>query len=321
MKSPRAAWPAVALACTLAFDAHASCGAAFCMTNTDWYSQGVWTEPGTRFELRYETIDLDQPMNGRDKVAVGQIPRHHDEVETKNRNWIASIDHNFGNNWGVSLYLPWVDRDHLHIHNHHGEQIPEQWDFRELADVRVVGRYQFLPAKDDADQARAAGVLFGVKLPTGKYDVVNGEGEAAERTLQPGTGTTDLILGAYWHAQAPIDDSSWFAQIVGSAPLNSKDGFKPGNKLAIDLGYRYEATRDIGLTLQLNYLAKGRDSGVNAEPDDSGQRIVTLSPGINWAVTRDVQLYAFVQVPVYQAVNGVQLTADYAIAAGVGWRF
>jgi hypothetical protein len=321
MKAIRIALPCAAIACALALDTAASCGSAFCTTNTDWFAQGVYTGTGTRLDLRYESIDLNQPRAGRDKVSVGEIPRDHDEIETKNRNWIASIDHSFNEKFGVSLTLPFVDRNHQH-NGHEGEEtVLETWNFRDVGDIRVVGRYQFLTATGDPGGERIAGLLFGAKLPTGKQDVKNGDGETAERTLQPGTGTTDAILGAYWHGAAPIEDSSWFAQIVGSAALNTKDGFKPGNRLAIDLGWRYEATRDIGLTLQLNYLAKGRDSGANAEPDDSGQRIVTLSPGINWAVTRDVQLYAFVQVPIYQAVNGVQLTADYAVAAGIGWRF
>ena len=73
--------------------------------------------------------------------------------------------------------------------------------------------------------------------------------------------------------------------------------------------------------LQVNANFKGRDSGANAEPDDSGQRQVFVSPGASWNLTRDAQLYAFVQMPVYQAVNGVQLTAGWSALAGVSFRF
>lgn len=41
------------------------------MVNTSWNVQGVWTEPGARFDLRFEYIDQDQPMAGRRKVGVG----------------------------------------------------------------------------------------------------------------------------------------------------------------------------------------------------------------------------------------------------------
>jgi len=104
-------------------------------------------------------------------------------------------------------------------------------------------------------------------------------------------------------------------------PASSRDGYKPGRQVHVDGGIRYAATRDVGLMLQLNYHARGRDSGANAEPEDSGQRQVFVSPGISWNASRDVQLYAFLQLPVYQAVNGVQLTADKSALAGLSWRF
>jgi hypothetical protein len=305
----------------LALDASASCGAAFCLVNTDWSVQGAWVEPGVRFDLRYETIDLDQPRNGRDRVGVGQIPRHHDEVETKNQNVVASVDWNLAPAWGLSLSVPYVDRDHFHIHNHQGGKLEERWSFRELGDVSVQGRYEFFASRGDPAAPRSSGITLGVKLPTGKYDVKNGEGEEAERTLQPGTGTTDLLVGAYWHGAAPLADTSWFARAQAVVPMNSRAEFKPGKQLQLDAGMRWGMARDVGLMLQLNYHAKGRDSGANAEPEDSGQRMLFVSPGVSWNVSRDAQVYAFVQVPVYQDVNGVQLTASWSALAGVSWRF
>jgi hypothetical protein len=304
-----------------AFNAGASCGSAFCLVNTDWSSQGAWVEPGVRFDLRYETIDLDQPRSGRDRVAVGQIPRHHDEVETKNRNVVAAIDWNLAPAWGLSLSLPYVDRDHRHIHNHQGEHLLETWSFRELGDVRVLGRYEFFASREDVAAQRSAGLTFGVKLPTGRHDVANDEGELAERTLQPGTGTTDLLIGAYLHGAAPLADMSWFARVQAVVPMNSRDGYKPGKQLSVDGGVRYAVARDVGLMLQLNYLVKDRDGGAQAEPADSGQRQLFVSPGVSWNLSKNAQVYAFVQFPLHQSVNGVQLTADRSALAGVSWRF
>jgi len=316
----RAGLAGIALA-GLAHHAHASCGAAFCLVNTDWSVQGAWTEPGMRADLRFESIDLDRPMSGRDRVAVGQIPRHHDEVETRNRNWLATIDWSFTPRWGVSLVLPYVDRQHTHIHNHRGEKLLEQWDFRNLGDVRVTARYELLQSNADPARPHSAGLTFGVKLPTGKYDVTNGEGDQAERTLQPGTGTTDLLLGAHWHAALPLEDWSWFAQVQGVIPTNERAGFKPGRQLRIDGGVRKGLAHDVSAMLQLNYVAKGRDSGPEAEPEDSGQRLVFASPGFSWNVSKSAQVYAFVQLPLYQSVNGVQLTARRSFVAGVSSRF
>ncbi len=308
-------------ACVAALDAAASCGSAFCLVNTDWSAQGAWTEPGFRADLRYESIDLDQPMHGTERVAVGEIPRHHDEVETRNRNLVATLGWGFAPGWDATFAVPYVDREHFHIHNHRGEQVPEHWKFRDLGDARVMLRRSLAASLDNPESIHTAGVTFGVKLPTGKFDVANEDGEAAERTLQPGTGTTDLVAGAYWYGGAPLRSLSWFAQAAAQAALDERDGYKPGPQLHLDAGVRYEASRALSLALQVNYLAKGRDSGVNAEPDDSGQRQVFVSPGLAWNFARGAQAYAFVQLPVYRAVNGVQLVADRSYAAGVSFAF
>ena len=310
-----------AAACAAVPFAHASCGAAFCLVNTDWGSQGAFTDTGVRLDLHYETIDLDQPRNGTERVAVGQVPRHHDVVETKNNNFVAALDWNFAPKWGTTLTLPYVDRDHRHIHNHLGEQEPEAWSFRGLGDARLQARYVDSSVTDDASRMRAWGFTFGAKLPTGKYDVKNADGEEAERTLQPGTGTTDALFGVFLHGAAPLTPWSWFSRASVVLPLNSRADYKPARQLQLDAGVRYAVSTAVGAMLQVNANFKGRDSGANAEPEDSGQRQVFLSPGISWNATRDTQVYAFIQVPVYQSVNGVQLTADWSALAGVSFRF
>ena len=312
----------MALACAglLPSLAAASCGSAFCSVNSNWTSESAMTEPGSTFDLRYEYINQNQPRSGSDKVAVGQIPHHHDEVSTLNRNLLATYIRTFDSGWGVSVIVPILDRDHLHVHNHHGEQIPERWKFTELGDVRVIGGYQ-LPYVGDTSKPANAGITFGLKLPTGKRNVANDDGEVAERSLQPGTGTTDAIIGAYYHQKLPQWGASWFAQTQYQHPLNSRDEFKPGDQFGVDVGYRHAITDKLGALVQLNFLVKRRDSGAEAEPKDSGGRFVSISPGLSYAVTDKIQLYGFFQKPLYQHVNGVQLTANKAFVAGVSAHF
>jgi hypothetical protein len=68
-------------------------------------------------------------------------------------------------------------------------------------------------------------------------------------------------------------------------------------------------------------VAKRRDEGAQAEPDDSGGRFVFLSPGASYKMGESFLLYAYYQVPLYQYVNGVQLTANKAVVVGVSARF
>lgn len=303
--------------------AQATCGAAFCTVNTSWDVQGMWAEHGLRADLRYEYVQQDQPRTGSTRLGVGQIRRHHDEIETSNRNLVASLDYTFSARWGVRLSVPVASREHAHVHNHHGARLYEAWDFTRLGDIRLLGRYQ-LPTSQSAGstpQQRVSGLMFGMKLPTGQYDLRNAAGLLAERSLQPGSGTTDLLLGGYARGSLPLRDLSWFGQALVELPLHERAGYKPGTRFGIDVGLRHDLTDRLGLMLQLNSLFRSRDHGVQAERNDSGGRAFFVSPGVSYAFGDRVQAYAFYQHPLYQSVNGVQLTIRRAVVVGVGGRF
>jgi hypothetical protein len=209
-----------------------------------------------------------------------------------------------------------VDRQHTHVETATGET--EKWSFSELGDVRVMGRYQ--PASHDPTSNASIGLNFGLKLPTGRTDVTNAEGEKAERTLQPGTGTTDLLFGAFFRKRIGLA-SALFLQGLWQNALDIKDQYQPGAKVYLDAGYRSNLTSDFAVQMQLNTLIKGVDSGAQAEPEDSGGTFVYLSPGASYALGNNFQIYGFYQVPVYQYVNGLQLTAKESYAIGTSARF
>ena len=203
-----------------------------------------------------------------------------------------------------------------------GQQLPERWDFSSLGDARVLGRYRLSSTESqESHEIGSAGLTFGLKLPTGRTNVRNADGELAERTLQPDTGTKDALLGAYLFRALPMKDLSWFAQAQVQLPMTARDGYKPGQRLTMDAGLRYDLTGQVSLLLQANLLLRGRDSGINAEPEDSGGHSLFISPGVSIAVNRDVRVYGFLQAPLYQYVNGVQLTADKAVVVGISARF
>lgn len=302
--------------------AGASCGSAFCMVDTQWSMQGVNVAPGTRFDLHYEYINQDRVQNGRRRIGVGEIPRDHDEVQTVNRNFIGTLDRNFDANWGITATLPIVRRTHFHLQNEDdGSQTPENWKFTEVGDLRLLGRYQFSPAETPEHTLGQSGLLFGLKLPTGSFKVRNSDGERAERTLQPGSGTTDALFGAFLRRALPLKDLSWFVQGLVQIPFTTREDYRPGRRINVDAGMRYEATEKLGLLLQMNALIKGRDGGAQAEAEDSGGRSLFLSPGVAYALTKDLQVYSFLQLPLYQFVNGVQLVADRALVVGLSTRF
>lgn len=304
----------------LSASAHASCGAAFCTINTDWDMQGAAAAGTTRLDLRFEYLpqkSLREGSGKADKAALAADPEtEHLERRTLNRNWVATVDHTFNERWGVSLSLPLVGRSHDHIGEPAGEAEQEHWNFNRLGDAKVVGRYRLAGKSEDSLTLR-----FGLKLPTGSFKVSNGE-ERAERTLQPGTGTTDAILGLHYASRPHAAGLGWFASAEVQSALGERQDFRPGNQLSLSAGLRYPLADALVGQLQLNAVLKGRDRGDEAEPDESGSRILHLSPGLSYALTPATQVYAYAQAPLYRHYHGTQLSADWSAVAGVSlqWR-
>ena len=298
--------------------ANASCGAAFCTLNSDWGIQGAWQQSGTRVDLRYEWVRQDQLRAGTAKVSAAGSADTHDEVKTINRNTLITLDHSLGEKWGISLRLPVVARKHEHYYNDpvEGAQ-PESWKFSALGDVQLLGIYRF--TRGPLSHA-STGLRFGVKLPTGSIAQRNDEGELAERSLQPGSGSTDLIAGVFYGAPSALG-GNWFSQIQWQRALITRANYRPGDVVALDAGYTHPLAHSLQGMIQLNLRWQGHDRGSAAEPADSGGEYAHISPGLAYALSPDTRIYGFVQLPLYQSVQGTQLSADWTAAAGVNLRF
>ncbi len=120
------------------------------------------------------------------------------------------------------------------------------------------------------------------------------------------------MWGVYW---------SWFAQAQLTQPLNSRDGFRPSSSIGINLGVRRLTSGWLTPQLQLNARWDGREAGANADVANSGGTFVYLSPGLTAELGKQTSAFAFVQVPVYQYVNGLQLEPRWLLSTGVRWGF
>lgn len=312
-------------------NAHASCGSALCSFNSNWNELGQ-TMSGWMFDLRYSYSMADTLRSGSSKIVANPTDPALAGVEVENRRTInqlvtATLDYNHDEHWGVSMQLPYVMRNHSHSI---GDPNPalvgyESFDAKAIGDIRLIGRYHWLPA---TFSDTTLGVKFGVKLPTGRRDFVIQQTGAlpGEVTLQPGNGSTDLIVGAYWNRVEPGSAWNWFAQGSYEHSVHHLATFKPGDKVNVDLGTRYDIGHGFGALLQLNGLWLAEDKGPSAAltvggVPSSGGSYYSLTPGLTYAATPASQLYAVVQLPFYQHVNGEQLTAGYALSGGMRLRF
>jgi hypothetical protein len=315
---PHSRFLACALLAVLAAPRAFACSACGCTLDSDWAAQGLVASGGWRLNLRYDFFEQDQLRSGTDRVSPARFAYPADvEVQryTINRNATLALDSSPNKDWGVNLSLPWYDRAHATIAA--GDTELSTSHDRGVGDLRIVARYSGFAAQ------RSSGLLFGLKLPTGRFtdtfDRGPQRGATVDRGLQLGSGTVDAILGVYrFGAWSP--DWGYFAQAIVQQPLDSREGFRPGTGVNLNFGLRYTASTTWVPQLQINARAERRERGVNADVANSGATLVYLSPGITWQPTRRFAAFAFVQKPVYQRVNGLQLEATEFVSLGLQYR-
>ena len=141
-----------------------------------------------------------------------------------------------------------------------------------------------------------------------------------DRGLQMGTGTTDLLFGVYKNGSLG-EDWGYFSQAMGQVALKGRDGFRPGNAMNANAGVRYTGNPVVAPHVQMNFRMEARETGENADTPNSGATLAYLSPGVTIQAGARVQFYGFVQVPVLQRVNGLQVEPRSIFSAGVHCTF
>jgi hypothetical protein len=329
----------------------AACGQAFCPIETSSIAEHPLGSGQLYVSFGYEYIDQDRPFIGTSRAKVGELPREHDEISTRNHTYKFTLDYGITPRFTLGVMLPVLDR--LHRHVEHGEdddhddgdehddhahalaaaeesRIPKRWRYLAFGDTQVSARYQLLqPA---TPYSPSLSLIFGVKLPTGRTNVKDDGGEKAELTLQPGNGSWDGMLGFSYVqnfsattlrrevALAPV-----FATALVRFPVGvGKFGYEPGSELFLNIGTAYPLVHKLELLGQINFHYKDRDDVGHAPgvvQADTGREQLYLSPGVRYHVMDSLAAYAFMQFAVYRRVNGIQLTSDWNFTSGLYYRF
>ena len=295
-----------------------ACSSCGCTLNSDWASQGYSVGAGFHVDLRYDYFNQAELRSGTDSVERSSLEIPNDrEIQqtTVNRNTTLGLDYAPSRNWGINVAIPYFDRFHTTVAP--GDTDISYSQSSSIGDVRVMGRFQgFSPDL-------SYGILFGIKLPTGKTDVNfyagPQAGEPLDRGLQPGTGTTDALLGVY-HFGNWGGSIGYFAQAMIQQSLNSHDDFKPGTGLNVTGGLRYTKWESFTPQVQINVRAEKRESGAEADIENSGATLAYFSPGVSFRFSPHWEGFAFAQFPIYQRVNGLQLEPERLYSIGLHYR-
>jgi hypothetical protein len=304
----------------------ASCGSTSCPIELHALDQ--WQERQFTLDLSFQYIDQDQPRIGTRRAAVGKIPSDHAEMRTINRLTTLQLGYRPSPRLQLSLTLPYVSRAHEHLDEALNEV--ERWDLSAAGDVALQARY--VVAGHAGDQALS--LVGSIKAPTGARHETNRNGEQAEVTIQPGSGSVDGLIGLSFQGSAvrdtilggPFGHVTRIPYFVSATYRRNGRGvsdYRRGDEVQINAGTEYPIARLATALLQVNGRVLQKDTvGKTAEdPALTGGRFLFVSPGLRLSLARRLSLYGFVQLPVYQRVNGIQLTARANYLAGLQARF
>ena len=240
------------------------------------------TSPFT-FDVRYDHVD----QNRRNNDA-------HAHFYAVHRNITSTLETNFaGQIW--SLSIPRVDRT---IRSNivptvlNPNPTNTSQDVSGLGDIAVSTRFKW------SDYT----IIAGVKLPTGDDDVAL---NVSRRYLQPGTGSTDLMLAVRREYAADADHPWFFWQVGAQGAVASDANFRPGTTLTGTLGARYGWTESLKFSLQTTAIRQFRDkntmnaAGFTAYAEDleSASFSTHIAAGLTYQLGAKTSAYVFYSTP------------------------
>ncbi len=324
-----------------------ACAACGCSLSSE-AATGYSTPTGWNISLQYDYINQNQLHWGTGSISSSQAASINDaggsqEVEhgTINSYITLGLGYTPSAEWNLKLLVPYIDRSHTTYGQATSDQLtPDQISgasASSLGDIKFITSYQGLLSNHNL------GIQLGVKLPTGAYGGANASGtgiagrnpatftsgpntgDLLDTSLQVGTGSTDLIVGAYYNNRVGRNLSAFvnfqFQAAVKQELNQPGEDYRPGNQEALSFGIRYEANPAIVPQLQVNFNHRSQDLGTLADTPNSAGSAAYLSPGVSISILKEVQIYGFGQLPIYSNLEGYQLFPHVTGSVGLAYAF
>lgn len=261
------------------------------------------TAPGGTLFAEYDFMDQNQNWSGTSRAPAANNP----DKDIRTNFFTMGGQYLLESGLGVMAELPVWSRHFQTSDNGTLESI----DHTSLGDIRLTAVYSGL--SDDL----GTGFTLGVKLPTGDTDVF-------DRDTDIGTGSTDLTIGAFRQGMFdPLGNWMYALQARYETTLATQGGYRPGDEFdtAAEITYHAGQTGDADWLPFLKLIGSVRhhDSGIAADPDNTGYSRLLLAPGIEVALHAFV-VHAEVQLPIYQNVTGNQLVAPVLLKTSVAYN-
>ena len=271
--------------------------------------------------MQYNFESQSQNYSGFNRAPADA---NHDKL-IQTSTMIAGFQYFWNEKWGFQVLVPSANTlyrysqhndEHAEEHaeeEHEGEEVvTKQW--WAMGDIRLNAIWTGL-SKD-----QSTGINLGVKLPSGNWTEPN-----VERSVQVGTGSTDILFGFYHRHRITSDARwSWYSQAQLDAPVIFQGGYTPGIAIDVAVGVYYTGLRignvKVRPIAQALFTTVGSDSGPAASGQNNGFQQLSIAPGIEFEL-HPVRLYTDVAMPVMNNVSGNQLIAPAQVRVIASYSF
>jgi hypothetical protein len=240
-------------------------------------------------------------------------------------NWVTDgAQYMFNHDWGAMITVPYEIRTFRTESDTNPDQI-NQYNHANFGDVRIWGMYTGLL------EDMSLGLLAGFKLPNGDHTYYN-----FDRDTSIGTGSTDLLLGAYKIGPLPSRIGNvnltfrerpfnWFVQLQYDYPFLTTGNYTPGKEFDGALGLFYDfghfgPLKELAPFFTVLGAVRTHDMGVESNEPSSGYDRLLLAPGGEIRMF-GFRLYSDVEFPAFIYANGNQLIAPYNVKTILSYDF
>ncbi len=300
-----------AVALALTFSGLAASQAEACACGCGVFNVGAGMLPdGSRaaFSLDYGFMNQSDNWHGGSSAPASD----NNDKDIRTDFITLGAQYRVAKSWIVSASVPYWNRT---FRTDTGAGV-ESFHHSAFSDVSLTATWTGL-SKD-----MSIGLIAGIKLPTGDHSYPNFDPDTAISS-----GSTDLILGAYKRGGLNRDGTlHYFAHAVWQKPLDWRSNYRPGEEVNVAAGVAtagWNLAHDkanLSPVIQLIASVRARDHGPDGHPSDSGYERLVLAPGLEFQ-TEHWRLYGHLALPVYQRVNGNQLTAPVMFKATLTRNF
>lgn len=219
-------------------------------------------------------------------------------------------------NWTLGASLPFIERELKEtVDGERRKRVSSG-----VGDLTLFTFYKFYQ-RDKFQYSEQAAVLGAVKLPTGRTDDRDSRGRRLAPELQPGTGSTDFLLGPIFTHRMTLR-FAWHANLFYRINTEGTQDFRFGNKLFHNLvaEYRFIIRPETSLILELNGEYADKSEKERHSRPGTGGYVLFVTPGVQGTIPYTERAWAWevaAQIPVVENLRGNQLSPGIRFVFGL----